>query len=91
LGDIVLERAQLTFLEQGVPGVQHRQHFSLFIGDLNLPVTERAAMQQALAQHLPVGAQRLLARCVQAGKLPSFGITADIIAVAHMEIKTGHV
>jgi hypothetical protein len=91
LRDIVLEGAELTFLEQGVLGVQDRQDFTLFVGDLDLAMIQGTAMEQALTHHLPVGVEGLPAGRIQAGKLLAFSVPADIVTVAHMEIKACHV
>jgi hypothetical protein len=94
LGDVIAERPQFTLLIQRIAGVQHGQDLALFIGDLNLAVVERAAVQQAFAQHLAIAVQRLAPGRFQVREILSFNITADIIfalTVAHMEKKPGHV
>jgi len=55
----------LTFLEQRLPGIHHRQNIALLIANLDPAIVERAAMQQVFAQHLAVGVDGLAPRRFQ--------------------------
>ena len=39
----------MTVLEQCILGADHRQHFALFVADLDLAIVERAAMENFLS------------------------------------------
>lgn len=88
---IVRKTAELTVAEQDVSGVDPCQDFSPLVGDLDLAMVERAAMQKPFAEHLAVGADRFGTCRFQAGQFLPLAIPADLaVAILDMEEISGH-